>query len=90
MRRIKQVVIAMIICILMLQIFVHMNSDEMAYNDDSRSYYLSMGLDETSSKNLVTAIYLDYRLFDSFFEASLLLIVVTGIAFMAIKDEDML
>lgn len=90
MKRLKYLIIALIITIMMLQILSHINGDNTTYNEFSRNYYIENGLEETSSKNLVTAIYLDYRFFDSFFEASILLVVVTGIAFMAIKDEDLL
>ncbi|MBN2794801.1 MAG: hypothetical protein JXR88_05305 [Clostridia bacterium] len=90
MKRFKKIAVALFITLLMIQILLHFDYDETLYNTASQSYYVENGLEETSSKNLVTAIYLDYRLFDSFFEASLLLIVVTGIAFMTIKDEDML
>lgn len=90
MKQIKSIVIGLIILILILQIFEHIIGDDSEYNTLSKEYYIEKGLEETSSKNLVTAIYLDYRFFDSFFEASILLVVVTGIAFMAIKDEDLL
>jgi len=90
MKRFKNIMVALLILIMMNQIFWHINGDNLTYNDRSQSYYIEKGLEETSSLNLVTAIYLDYRLFDSFFEAGILLVVVTGIAFMAIKDEDLL
>lgn len=90
MKRLRAITITIIILVLLLQILSHLSGDEVTYNLASRDYYVEMGLKETSSKNLVTGIYLDYRLFDSFFEASLLLVVVTGIAFIAIKDEDLL
>ncbi|MBI9013325.1 MAG: hypothetical protein JEZ08_13915 [Clostridiales bacterium] len=90
MNKLKKFAIALLIIIMLTQILGHINGDNLTYNDISQSYYISKGLQETSSLNLVTAIYLDYRLFDSFFEASILLVVVTGIAFMAIKDEDLL
>ncbi|MCY6369140.1 hypothetical protein [Clostridium ganghwense] len=53
----------------------------------SKDYYLENTFKETGSKNIVTGIYLEYRLFDSIFEASTLLITVTGIIFIARKDE---
>ena len=46
------------------------------------------GFEDTASKNLVTAIYLDYRLFDTFLEASVLFIAVGGIIFMSKRDQD--
>ena len=90
MRKIKKLLISLLLIILMMQISNHINGDDTTYNTLSRNYYIEKGYEETSSKNLVTAIYLDYRLFDSFFEAGILLITVTGIAFIAMKDEDLL
>lgn len=54
--------------------------------DDAKTYYLSQGFEETGASNLVTAIYLDYRLYDSIFEASLLLATSAGILFLARKE----
>ncbi|AOT69703.1 hypothetical protein [Geosporobacter ferrireducens] len=54
--------------------------------DDAKTYYLSRGFNETGASNLVTAIYLDYRLYDSIFEASLLLATSAGILFLARKE----
>ncbi len=90
MNKLRSFLIASLILFLMLQILWHINGDNVEYNTLSQDYYIEKGEKETSSLNLVTAIYLDYRLFDSFFEASILLVAVTGIAFMAIKDEDLL
>lgn len=44
---------------------------------------------ETYASNFVTAIYLDYRLYDSIFEATILFVVATGIIFMVRKDIEM-
>lgn len=54
---------------------------------ESKNYYLKNTFEETGSKNIVTGIYLEYRLFDSIFEASILLITSTGIIFISKKDE---
>lgn len=90
MVKLKKIFIAVLLMILTLQIANHLNGDDTTYNSLSRNYYIENGFGETDSKNLVTSIYLDYRLFDSFFEASILLVAVTGVAFIAIKDEDLL
>lgn len=66
MRKYRGLFVAAIIIILMIQMLYHINQDELIYNHTSKNYYIENGLYETSSKNLVTAIYLDYRLFDSF------------------------
>lgn len=54
----------------------------------SRDYYVKNTYSDTGSKNIVTGIYLDYRVFDSIFEAGILLIVATGIIFMEKKDDE--
>jgi len=46
------------------------------------------GYEETASRNLVTAIYLDYRLFDTFIEATILFVAVGGVIFMSKRDQD--
>lgn len=56
------------------------------YNDFGRQYFENNGFFETGSRNLVSGIYLDYRLFDSIFEASTLLIVVAGVIWISKHD----
>lgn len=58
------------------------------YSRQSMTYFLSKTTIETGSKNLVTGIYLSYRLFDSLFEAATLFAVTAGILFMGRKDEE--
>lgn len=53
------------------------------YNEAGKQFYAYFGLSDTGSYNLVTGIYLDYRLFDSLFEASILLIAVSGITWIS-------
>jgi multicomponent Na+:H+ antiporter subunit B len=57
------------------------------YNDGSRIYFQLYGFEETGSLNLVTAIYLDYRLLDTLFEAGILLVAVTGVSWIAQHDN---
>jgi len=49
------------------------------YNSAGKDFFRDNGFFDTGSMNLVTAIYLDYRLFDSLFEAGILLIAVSGV-----------
>ena len=90
MKLFKNIFIITILFLFFITIISLFNDDDLNRINYSKNYYIENTYTETSSKNLVTGIYLDYRLFDSFFETSLLLVVVTGIAFMAIKDEDLL
>ncbi len=52
---------------------------EALYNTFGKDYFSRYAEAETGSKNLVTSILLDYRLFDSLFEAGILLIAVSGV-----------
>jgi multicomponent Na+:H+ antiporter subunit B len=65
---------------LILFLFVNAMTDlETLYNNAGRVFFSSNAYLDTGSINAVTAIYLDYRLFDSLFEAGILLIAVSGI-----------
>ncbi len=56
------------------------------YNSAGKDFFLANGFYDTGSKNLVAAIYLDYRLFDSILEASILLIAVSGVMWISQYD----
>jgi len=65
---------------LVLAMFIVSFADyQEIYNNISRLFYETNGFLDTGSRNIVTAIYLDYRLFDSLFEAGILLVAVSGI-----------
>lgn len=53
----------------------------MSYNYLTQRTFLEAG-----AENYVTGIYLEYRLFDSIFEAAILFVVAAGIQFMSRKD----
>ena len=57
------------------------------YNDFARDFYQEFGFLYTGSANLVTAIYLDFRLLDTLFEAGILLVAVTGVSWIAQHDN---
>jgi multisubunit Na+/H+ antiporter MnhB subunit len=48
---------------------------------DLYTYYTTFFFEETGSDNAVTAIYLDYRAYDTLFETLLLLVSVIGIIY---------
>lgn len=49
--------------------------------NESMNYYMQYAREETTAANVVTAIYLNYRVFDTVFEALLLLVAVTATLF---------
>lgn len=51
-------------------------------------YYIENFREDTGAGNAVTAIYLNYRLFDTFFETLLLLVSVIGIIYFSRHEGD--
>ncbi len=78
----KKIFIFMIVVIFIVFIKI---SDTPKQNLDfsSAEYYIEKTVDETSAKNTVTGIYLDYRYFDTIFEAAIFLVTVNGILFLS-------
>jgi multicomponent Na+:H+ antiporter subunit B len=77
---------------LILVLFVMAMADlEVIYDNAGKVFFGSNAYLDTGSLNAVTAIYLDYRLFDSIFEAGILLIAVSGILWISqhkIKEKN--
>lgn len=48
-----------------------------------KDYYIRFFQSDTGAVNAVTSIYLDYRVFDTLFEALLLLIGVTAVIYLS-------
>lgn len=81
-----------LLLVFVLVVFITSLTDlETLYNDAGRVFFSSNGYFDTGSRNLVTAIYLDYRLFDSLFEAGILLVAVSGVLWISqhnIKEKN--
>lgn len=74
----------LLIPLLLVPEFIKLLTD---YNSFSYDYFTVNTLSEIGSKNVVTGIYLDYRLFDSLFEAGILFVVAAAILFMSKEDK---
>ena len=72
---------------LFIFLFLAIEDFDILYNDSARIFYQLNGYNDTGSLNLVTAIYLDYRLLDTLFEAGILLVAVTGVSWIAQHDQ---
>lgn len=84
---IKKIILSLMLITIFISFYTSIN-DIPDYIDDSiKGYFAQNSIAETGSKNIVTGIYLDYRLFDSIFEASILLVVVSGIMFISKEDD---
>jgi len=87
---IKKISLILMLSIILISFSSSISILNSNMDSTSKDYFISNTLRETGSRNIVTGIYLDYRLFDSVFEASLLLITVSGVIFMSKKDDDVL
>lgn len=78
----KQVFIFMIAVIFI--IFIKISDTKTQPLDFSAAeYYIANTVEETGALNTVTGIYLDYRYFDTIFEAGIFLVTVNGILFLS-------
>lgn len=76
---IKKLVLIPLLALILFLFMSAMTDLETLYNNAGKLFFGSNAYRDTGSLNAVTAIYLDYRLFDSLFEAGILLIAVSGI-----------
>jgi len=70
------VVLVLAFCGVLLVFFAYRGSDESAGWD-----YINRGVDDTGAVNLVSAIYLNYRLYDTLFEILVFSVAVLGVRF---------
>lgn len=88
---IKRVTLLVLLFGILYFFIAAMTDLEAIYNDFGKTFFLENGFWDTGSRNLVTGIYLDYRLFDSLFEAGILLIAVSGVMWISqhkIKEKN--
>jgi multisubunit Na+/H+ antiporter MnhB subunit len=85
---IKKLLVISALIYVFLMFYISLYDIQTIKSEFIKKYYISNSLQETASKNFVTAIYLDYRLFDSIFEAGILLIATTGILFVSKNSSD--
>ncbi len=62
--------------------------DLQTYNDYYHTYIKEYAFIELGAQNLVTGIYLKYRLLDSIMEAGVLFVTAVGIIFMGKSDKE--
>jgi multicomponent Na+:H+ antiporter subunit B len=58
-------------------LYTHLNVPKSSFNE-SYQYYITHFIRDTGAQNAVAAIYLNYRFFDTLFEALMLLVGVIG------------
>lgn len=88
---IKKISMIIFLSFVLIVFIVALSDLEILYNNAGKVFFSENGYLDTGSRNLVTAIYLDYRLFDSLFEAGILLVAVSGVLWISqhtIKEKN--
>lgn len=52
------------------------------------TYYIKNAFKDTGAVNVVTSIYLNYRYYDTLFEALMLLFSIIGVVYLSIHEGD--
>ncbi len=73
-RRTVIMIICLVIGFCLLAAFIFLGSSGYAGVPDAKAYILGHHTAETGAENAVTAVYLNYRLWDTLFESLLLLV----------------
>lgn len=77
----KRIVIVLLLVMLMV-LFLALNCNfGQVLPNDLHEYFRLNYISDTGAENAVTAIYLNYRVYDTLFEALMLLISVFGIIY---------
>lgn len=77
MRRLALFIFVLIIAIS----FIYFLSESETISTELKDYYIANAFEETGAENLVTAVYLNYRILDTFYEALMLLVSVFAIVY---------
>lgn len=88
MNKIKKFLVVVFLLVIFINLVSIIDSSYLNYKSFSYDYFVQNTMKEIGAKNIITGIYLEYRLFDSLFEAGILLIVVAGVLFMNKKDNE--
>ncbi len=87
MKRRHIIALAMIFLAVLL-IYLSNGIESVPMSNRLYYFYLENFINDTASNNAVTAIYLNYRLFDTFFETLLLVLSVIGIIYFSRHEGD--
>ena len=76
----RKIIFIYILCIILGFVWLH-SSNQEALPNKIMGYYNTYAYRDTAALNFVTAIYLNYRVYDTLFEALMLLISIIGVIY---------
>jgi multisubunit Na+/H+ antiporter MnhB subunit len=82
----RRKLLAIIIIVVILYV-MFLNSTVNNIGKPIYDYLINNTYNETGSTNIVTGIYLNYRVYDTLFEALLLIVSVIGIIYLSVHKE---
>ena len=78
----RYVLIIPFLTILAIVMFIAMDFERDYYKRGVSKYYVTHGVEDTGALNLVTAIYLNYRAYDTLGETTVLFVAVLGVTYL--------
>jgi multicomponent Na+:H+ antiporter subunit B len=79
-------IIALIIGLCFAAVFWMTKQTQTVAEAPIAAYYIKNAYHDTASVNVVTGIYLNYRYYDTLFEALMLLFSIIGVIYMSIHE----
>lgn len=86
MKQILRLVLNIIIDLLFSLLLFGIVTESSGWPDDLQNRIISSGRQDTGASNLVAAVYLSYRAFDTLGETIVLLLAVSGLLFLLEKE----
>ncbi|MBS7526099.1 hypothetical protein KHM83_05385 [Fusibacter paucivorans] len=84
MKRRRTIALAIFICF--AAVFWMTRQATLVTDAPVAAYYIENAYHDTASVNVVTAIYLNYRYYDTIFEALMLLFSIIGVIYMSVHE----
>lgn len=82
----RRIILGGIIGLVILYVLI-LNQSTGSFHQPIYDYLIEHSIQETGSDNMVTGIYLNYRVYDTLFEALLLIVSVIGVIYLSIHEE---
>lgn len=79
---IRYILVLLLLVVLAVAMFVGMDFGKEHHRRKVSDYYIARGVKDTGAINLVTAIYLNYRAYDTLGEATVLFVAVLGVMYL--------
>ena len=87
-RRIIIMIVCIVIATLAIAGYIFSSREDVSDKHEAKDYILAHHNEETGAKNAVTSIYLNYRLWDTLFEAMVLMLSALAVIRFSWSEKD--